>query len=136
MPLGRGQRTSPTKTVCAVNVTDGYSISLPAGPRVDLRSPADVKSMLRHVEVDLPDTRAWRLEEHRDKHPVVAELLRWRKAERIATTYGYRWLDEHVVATAAGGRLRRRMVEFRRSGGSHDCVGRAAQLACGAEAVC
>jgi len=29
-------------------------------------------------------------------------LLTWRKAERIATTYGYRWLDEHV----AGGRLR------------------------------
>lgn len=79
---------------------------VPPGPRIDLRNPADVKSMLRRVEVDVPDTRAWRLEEHRDRHPVVAELLRWRKAERIATTYGYRWLDEHVVATETGGRLR------------------------------
>ena len=66
------------------------------GPRVDLRNPAEVKSMLRRVAVDVPDTRAWRLEQHRDTHPVVPALLTWRKAERIATTYGYRWLDEHV----------------------------------------
>ena len=66
------------------------------GPSVDLRNPADVKAMLRRVAVDVPDTRAWRLEQHRDDHPVVEALLHWRKAERIATTYGYRWLDEHV----------------------------------------
>jgi DNA polymerase I len=72
------------------------------GPRIDLRNPADVKAMLRRVAVDVPDTRAWRLEQHRDVHPVVEALLRWRKAERIATTYGYRWLDEHV----RDGRLR------------------------------
>jgi DNA polymerase-1 len=72
------------------------------GPRIDLRNPADVKAMLRRVAVDLPDTRAWRLEQHRDTHPVVPALLLWRKAERIATTYGYRWMDEHVH----GGRLR------------------------------
>lgn len=72
------------------------------GPRIDLRNPAEVKAMLRRVAVDVPDTRAWRLERHRDAHPVVEALLHWRKAERIATTYGYRWLDEHVH----GGRLR------------------------------
>jgi DNA polymerase-1 len=72
------------------------------GPRIDLRNPADVKAMLRRVSVDVPDTRAWRLEQHRDTHPVVAALLHWRKAERVATTYGYRWLDEHV----RDGRLR------------------------------
>lgn len=66
------------------------------GPPVDLRNPADVKAMLRRVAVDVPDTRAWRLEQHRDTHPLVPALLTWRKAERIATTYGYRWLDEHV----------------------------------------
>ena len=49
-----------------------------------------------------PNTRAGRLEQFRDVHPVVEALLTWRKAERIATTYGYRWLDEHVVE----GRLR------------------------------
>lgn len=69
---------------------------LEPGPTVDLRNPADVKAMLRRVAVDVPDTRAWRLEQHRDTHPVVDALLEWRKAERIATTYGYRWLDEHV----------------------------------------
>lgn len=69
---------------------------LDPGPRVDLRNPADVKAMLRRVAVDVPDTRAWRLEQHRDTHPLVPALLTWRKAERIATTYGYRWLDEHV----------------------------------------
>jgi DNA polymerase-1 len=73
-----------------------------AAPAIDLRNPADVKAMLRRVAVDVPDTRAWRLERHRDDHPVVEALLAWRKAERIATTYGYRWLDEHVV----DGRLR------------------------------
>ncbi|MDW3213594.1 MAG: DNA polymerase [Ilumatobacteraceae bacterium] len=69
---------------------------LDPGPRVDLRNPAEVKSMLRRIAVDVPDTRAWRLEQHRDTHPLVPALLTWRKAERIATTYGYRWLDEHV----------------------------------------
>lgn len=69
---------------------------LDPGPTVDLRNPADVKAMLRRVAVDVPDTRAWRLEQHRDTHPLIPALLTWRKAERIATTYGYRWLDEHV----------------------------------------
>ena len=73
-----------------------------AGPTVDLRNPADVRSMLRRVGIDVPNTRAGRLEQFRDVHPVVDALLTWRKAERIATTYGYRWLDEHVV----DGRLR------------------------------
>lgn len=72
------------------------------GPRVDLRNPAEVKAMLRRVAVDVPDTRAWRLERHRGDHPVVEALLGWRKAERMATTYGYRWLDDHV----RDGRLR------------------------------
>jgi DNA polymerase-1 len=67
-------------------------------PRFDLRNPSDVRSMLNWVGLDLPDTRMWRLEEHRDHHPVVAALLDWRGAERIATTFGHRWLDEHVVA--------------------------------------
>jgi DNA polymerase-1 len=71
-------------------------------PAVDLRNPADVRAMLRRVGIDVPNTRAGRLERFRDVHPVVEALLTWRKAERIATTYGYRWLDEHV----ADGRLR------------------------------
>jgi DNA polymerase-1 len=69
---------------------------LPAGGAVDLRNPADVKAMLRRVGIDVPDTRAWRLEAMREVHPVVDALLQWRKAERIATTFGHQWLDEHV----------------------------------------
>jgi DNA polymerase-1 len=69
----------------------------------DLRNPAQVKSLLRGIGVELPDTRAWRLEAIRDSHPLIDALLEWRKAERMATTFGYGWLDEHL---GADGRLR------------------------------
>lgn len=66
------------------------------GDRTDLRNPAHVRAMLQSVGVDVPNTRAWVLEPYRHTHPLVDALLSWRKDERIATTYGYRWLDEHV----------------------------------------
>ena len=69
----------------------------------DLRNPAQVKSLLRGIGVELPDTRAWRLEAIRGTHPLIDALLEWRKAERIATTFGYGWLDQHL---GADGRLR------------------------------
>ncbi len=75
----------------------------PDGVVADLRSPAQVKLLLASAGIDVPDTRAWRLEEFRDRSPLVAALLDWRKAERIATTYGYAWLDEHL---GPDGRLR------------------------------
>ena len=69
---------------------------------VDLRNPAQVRAMLAAVGIDVPDTRSWRLEPLRGTHPLVEALLQWRKAERVATTYGYGWLDESV----RDGRLR------------------------------
>ncbi len=75
----------------------------PPGATADLRSPAQVRLLLAQAGVDVPDTRAWRLRAFRDGHPLVAALLEWRKAERIATTYGYGWLDAHL---GADGRLR------------------------------
>lgn len=82
---------------------DAVVIEALAVPRpVNLRNPGEVKAMLRREGIDVEDTRAWRLEELRHDHRVVDELLKWRKDERIATTYGYRWLDEHV----RDGRLR------------------------------
>jgi len=75
----------------------------PPGPDVDLRSPAQVKSLLRRIGVEVPDTRAWRLKALSDSHPLIEALLAWRKAERVATTYGYGWLDRHL---GADGRLR------------------------------
>ena len=74
-----------------------------SNPSYDLRNPAQVKSLLRGIGVELPDTRAWRLEAIRGSHPLVDALLEWRKAERIATTFGYGWLDEHL---GSDGRLR------------------------------
>jgi DNA polymerase-1 len=62
-----------------------------------------VKALLALEGIDLPDTRAHRLEELRDRSPLVAALLEWRKADRIATTYGYGWLDECL---GPDGRLR------------------------------
>jgi len=75
----------------------------PLGGERDLRNPAHVRSLLRRAGVDVTDTRAWRLEPLRQTHPFVDALLTWRKAERLATTYGYEWLDRHV---GADGRLR------------------------------
>ena len=76
---------------------------LPPGSGIDLRSPADVRNMLRRLGIDVPDTRAWRLEQMREVHPVIDALLLWRKAERVATTFGYGWLDANV---GTDGRLR------------------------------
>ena len=69
---------------------------------VNLRNPAEVKAMLRRQGIELPDTRAWRLERLRHDAPLIDALLAWRRAERIATTYGWGWLDAHV----RDGRLR------------------------------
>ena len=76
---------------------------LPPGIDFDLRSPDQVKALLRRVGIEVPDTRAWRLEGLRDAYPIVEPLLRWRRAERIRTTFGYPWIDEHV---GPDGRLR------------------------------
>ncbi len=75
----------------------------PAADHVDLRSPGQVRSLLAGAGIELPDTRAWRLRALAGTHPLVDALLTWRKAERVATTYGYAWLDEHL---GADGRLR------------------------------
>jgi DNA polymerase I len=73
------------------------------GLPVDLRNPAQVRELLGRIGVEVPDTRSWRLEPHAASLPPVAALLAWRKAERLATTYGWSWLDNQV---AADGRLR------------------------------
>ncbi len=75
----------------------------PAGVAADLRNPLQVRSLLKAIGVDVPDTRAWRLKAMQGTHPLIDALLLWRKAERISTTYGYGWLDDHI---GADGRLR------------------------------
>lgn len=68
----------------------------PGREYTDLRNPLQVKELLASVGVVVPNTRKWVLEPFRETHAVVGALLEWRKAERIATTYGYPWLDAHV----------------------------------------
>lgn len=68
----------------------------PGWEGTDLRNPMRVKELLSGNGIDVPNTRKWVLEAYRESHPLVAALLEWRTAERIATTYGYRWLDAHV----------------------------------------
>jgi DNA polymerase I len=70
---------------------------------VDLRSPAQVRDLLARIGLEVPDTRSWRLEPHAATLPGVAALLEWRKADRTATTYGWRWLERNV---GSDGRLR------------------------------
>lgn len=69
---------------------------VPGRDATDLRNPAHVRELLHGLGVRVDDTRAWHLEPYRDVHPVVDALLDWRKAERIATTYGWSWLDRFV----------------------------------------
>lgn len=69
---------------------------VPGRGTTDLRNPAHVRALLRSLGVQVEDTRAWHLTPYRDVHPVVDALLDWRKAERIATTYGWSWLDRFV----------------------------------------
>lgn len=69
----------------------------------DLRNPARVLAMLKADGIDVPNTRAGQLEPFRKTHPFVDALLTWRKADRIGSTFGYHWLDEHV---GSDGRLR------------------------------
>lgn len=68
----------------------------PVTESYDLRNPTQVRALLKRAGFDLPDTRSWRLEPFRASHAGVAAFLDWRKAERIATTYGYHWLDDHI----------------------------------------
>jgi len=81
---------------------DAPVVALLKDEPLDLRNPAQVKEVLARHGIDVPDTRSWRLEPLR-AHPLVDALLTWRKAERLATTYGRGWLDQHL---GGDGRLR------------------------------
>ncbi len=67
-----------------------------AAEGTDLRNPAQVRDLLAREGVRVTSTRKHVLAPFRETHAVVEALLQWRRAERIATTYGYSWLDAHV----------------------------------------
>ncbi|MBI1376282.1 MAG: DNA polymerase I [Frankiales bacterium] len=66
------------------------------GDPVDLRNPAAVRDLLARAGIAVPDTRSWRLEPYAASSPGVAALLAWRKAERVATTYGWGWAGRDI----------------------------------------
>ncbi len=100
-----GERPVDEGHAAAIRKTrdDAVRRLFPHSDYVDLRNPAQVREMLARIGLDVPDTRSWRLEPHADTSPPVRALLAWRKAERLATTYGWTWLDRDV---GADGRLR------------------------------
>ncbi|MEO8850886.1 MAG: DNA polymerase, partial [Allobranchiibius sp.] len=82
---------------------------VPPGRTVDLRNPEQLLELLRSLGIRVESTRKWELENHRSTHPVVEAVLRWRANERIATTYGWTWLEHHV---GSDDRLRGRWHSF------------------------
>jgi len=98
-----GPRPTDAAEALALRARRDNVVLQAAGVNADLRNPAQVKRMLAQLGFDVPDTRSWRLEPFVGAHPVIEELLSWRKAERIATTYGYPWLDANI---GLDGRLR------------------------------
>ena len=106
--VGRRPRSDADAAVLRAERDELVLRHAPPDSRFDLRSPGQVKSLLRRIGIEVTDTRAWRLESLRDEHPLVEALLAWRKAERVATTYGYAWLDEYVGddPETGAGRLR------------------------------
>jgi DNA polymerase-1 len=98
-----GARPADAAAEVAAREARDARVRVHLGSDLDLRNPASVRAALLASGVDVPDTRSWRLESLRTVHPGVAALLDWRRSERLATTYGYGWLDRHV---GPDGRLR------------------------------
>lgn len=100
LPVDRAALTAIVEPMCGPRQQrDARVLELvPGHEHADLRNPAQVRDLLRSVGIDAPNTRKWTLEPLRHMHPVVPALLEWRKHERIATTYGLRWMEEHIGA--------------------------------------
>ncbi len=103
--IGRRPLDASDEQVVLAELDAPVIAHLPPDALVDLRSPDQVKSLLRRAGIEVPDTRAWRLEALRTEHPIVDALLTWRRAERIRTTFGFPWIDDNV---GVDGRLRGR----------------------------
>src|SRR5260370_1268495 len=69
---------SDTEAVAARAARDAEVLRhAPAGVTADLRSPAQVKSLLARIGVDVPDTRASRVRELRAPHPPLPAPPDW-----------------------------------------------------------
>ena len=97
------RHADPTaETAARARRDDAVRALMPGAGLADLRNAAQVRELLARIGIEVPDTRSWRLEPFRGMHPVVDALLRWRRADRFATTYGYAWLDRHLGPSSDG----------------------------------
>lgn len=98
LPVGRSTLLDIVTPLCGPAAErDAQVLGLvPGREGTDLRNPAQVRELLLSVGIDVPNTRKHVLEGYAAVHPVVPALLRWRADERIATTYGLRWIEEHI----------------------------------------
>lgn len=100
----------PAEDVAARRARDALVLHhVPPGRNIDLRNPEQVRTLLTDLGIRIDSTRKQELEQHRHTHPIIDALLRWRVDERIASTYGWHWLDQHL---GADDRLRGRWSSF------------------------
>lgn len=98
LPVDRPELLRIVEPMCGPTAARDAAVlaHVPGRDHVDLRNPLQVRDLLRSVGIDVPNTRKHVLEQYAAVHPVVPALLRWRADERIATTYGLRWIEEHI----------------------------------------
>ncbi|GAB46926.1 DNA polymerase [Mobilicoccus pelagius] len=98
LPVDRGALLDIVGPLCGPPAARDAEVLrlVPDREDTDLRNPAAVKDMLASVGIDVPSTRKHVLADYAAVHPVVPALLQWRVAERIATTYGLAWIEEHI----------------------------------------
>jgi DNA polymerase-1 len=65
----------------------------PDGKAWNFGSPQQVRKAAKLLGVDLPDTRDETLALYAKEHKFIATLRRYRKASKLASTYGAGWLE-------------------------------------------
>jgi DNA polymerase I len=65
----------------------------PEGKAWNFGSPQQIRRIVKAVGVDLPDTRDETLALHAKQHEFISALRNYRKAAKLASTYGVGWLE-------------------------------------------
>jgi len=68
-------------------------------PTFNLGSQPQLLNYLNKLGFELPSTGEEELKKYRDQHPVFAALLEWRGYNKIATSYGSKFLDNICAKT-------------------------------------
>lgn len=63
---------------------------------INIRSPKQILQFFRDNNINLDSTNVSVLTEQVKKHPIIKEILEYRKPAKGSSTYGIRWIDEYV----------------------------------------